>query len=92
MANQYRGLDINTLKEILSAIKEQLSAVEVYNKMQKVRINFNGARVPYFESNALQNLKKRKRIIEDVIREKDQMHYGGRKRVTRKKKSIHKKR
>lgn len=103
MANQYRGLDINTLKEILSAINEQIAARKVNHTMANAQINMatniNDTYVPSLtlkklkEFQDLRKLQNRRNSINALIKKHtSNTHYGGRKRVTRKKKSIRKKR
>jgi hypothetical protein len=105
MANQYRGLDINTLKEILSEINKQIAARKINRTIANAQINMatniNDTYVPsltlkeFKEFKDLRKLENRRNSINALIKKRtsNTTHYGGgRKRVTRRKKSIRKKR
>jgi uncharacterized protein involved in exopolysaccharide biosynthesis len=103
MANQYRRFDINTLKKILSEINTQIAARKINRTIANAQINMatniNDTYVPSLtlkklkEFQDLRKLQNRRNSINALIKKRtsNTTHYGGRKRTTRRKRSIRKK-
>lgn len=97
MANQYRHLDPIELRKIITIIQDQIRAHNVNRNMYVAAARMRGNTIRNYRSPAVQRLEARIRMLEDLIdRKKEEnphyMYNGGRKRITRRKKSIRKKR
>lgn len=97
MANQYRNFDPIQLRKIITIIQDQIRAHNVNGNMYRAARLMRGNTIRNYRSPAVQRLEARIRMLEHLIERKKEenpnlMYNGGRKRVTRRKKSIRKKR
>jgi hypothetical protein len=97
MENQYRNFDPIELRKIINIIKDQIGSHNVNRIMYSADARLRGIVTPNYRSPAVQRLEARIRMLERLIEKKKEenpklMYNGGRKRVTRRKKSIRKKR
>jgi hypothetical protein len=97
MANQYRNFDPIELRKIINMIKDQIGAHHVNTLTSRADALLRGITARNYRSPEVRRLEARIRMLEDLIERKKEenpnlMYNGGRKRVTRRKKSIRKKR